>query len=185
MSQDELYNLIEGCRFNNRHAQETIYKYFYEDMFVTCKRYAEQPHDALTILNDGFLKAFINISKYKKELGSFRPWLKTIIINTAIDDTRRSKKGANIIHLDNIPEPGKDDFQLNFNIYQEEILQHFKLLPSVTRTVINLFALDGYNYKEIAEMLDITESTSRWHVGEARKKLRQSMQLKKSKDCQV
>lgn len=185
MSQDELYELLEGCRFNNRDAQETIYKYFYEDMFVTCKRYAEQPHDALTILNDGFLKAFTNISKYKNELGSFRPWLKTIIINSAIDHTRSTNKGAHIIHIDNILEPGNDDFQLNFTIQREEVLQHFKLLPPVTSIVINLFALDGYNYKEIAEMLNITESTTRWHVGEARKRLKHSMQLNKSKGCQV
>jgi RNA polymerase sigma factor (sigma-70 family) len=185
LSQDELYELIDGCRLNNRDAQETIYKHFYEDMFVTCKRYAVQAHDALTILNDGFLKAFTNISKYNKELGYFRPWLKTIIINTAIDYTRRTKKNAHIIHIDSIEESGNDDFQLNFNIHQEEVLQHFESLPSVTRIVINLFAFDGYTYNEIAEMLGITESTSRWHVAEARKKLKRSMQLKQSKGRRI
>ena len=133
LSQDELYKLIDGCRRNNRDAQEKIYKHFYNDMFVICKRYAEHAHDTLTILNDGFLKAFTNIDRYKNELGSFAPWLKTIIINTAIDYTRSNKRGAQIIHIDSILEQGNDDFQLNFNVYQQEISQHLNLLPAVTR----------------------------------------------------
>ncbi|WP_301929786.1 RNA polymerase sigma factor [Ferruginibacter sp.] len=185
MSQDELYIHIAGCRLNDRCSQEAIYKHFYKDMFVTCKRYAEDPHDALTILNDGFLKAFTNILKYSAELGDFKPWLKTIIINTAIDHTRNRKKGTQVIHIDNIQEQGNDDFQLNFNHSMEEVAQHLKALPSVTRIVINLFAFDGYDYKEIAEKLGISESTSRWHVSEARKKLKQSMQFKLSKEHRI
>lgn len=185
MSQDELYELIEGCRRNDRAAQEIIYKHFYTDMFVICKRYTDHAHDALTILNDGFLKAFINISKYREDRGSFAPWLKTIIINTAIDYTRSSKRSAHIIQIDSVFEQGDDDFQLSFNQYKEEVTEHLKLLPSVTRIVINLFAFDSYNYKEIAAMLGISESTTRWHVGEARKKLKRSMQLKQIKDRQL
>ncbi|MBC7936267.1 MAG: RNA polymerase sigma factor [Rhizobacter sp.] len=185
MNQDELYELIEGCRNNNRNAQETIYKHFHAGMLAICKRYAEDGHDALTILNDGFLKAFLHISKYKKESGSFGVWLKTIVINTAIDYTRSKKRGAHVIHIDSILEQGNDDFQLNFNLYKEEIMQHLKLLPPVTRIVINLFAFDSYDYKEIAGMLGISESTTRWHVSEARKKLKGSMQLKPVKDRQL
>jgi len=154
-------------------------------MFAICKRYADDAHDALTILNDGFLKAFINIPKYNKEFGSFAPWLKTIIINTAIDYTRSSKRGAQIIHIDSILERGNDDFDLNFKVQQQEISRHLSLLPAVTRIVINLFAFDGYNYKEIAAMAGISESTARWHVSEARKKLKRSMQLKQTKHRQL
>lgn len=186
MNESELYELIEGCRDNNRNAQESIYKYFYTEMFAICKRYAEHAHDALTILNDGFLKAFVNILKYKKDKGSFDVWLKTIIINTAIDHTRSNKKTAHIIHIDSVLEQqGYDDLQLSFKHRREEISQHLKLLPPVTRMVINLFAFDSYDYKEIASMLGISESTSRWHVSEARKKLRQSMQLTQIKDRQL
>jgi len=185
LSQEELYELIEGCRNNNRQAQEIIYKQFHAAMLSICRRYAEDGHDALTILNDGFLKAFINISKYKRDSGSFGTWLKTIVINTAIDYTRSKKRSAHIIHIDSILEQGDDDFQLNFNQYKEEIVQHLQLLPPVTRMVINLFAFDSYDYKEIAGMLNISESTTRWHVSEARKKLKGSMQLKPVKDRQL
>lgn len=177
-----LYELIEGCRHNERDAQEAVYKQFYAEMFAICKRYTEHSHDALSIMNDGFLKAFMNIAKYRPEKGSFGPWLKTIIINTAIDFTRSNKKGAHIIHIDSVLEQGDEDFQLSFKQYKEEITQHLKLLPPVTRIVINLFAFDNYDYKEIAGMLGISESTTRWHIGEARKKLKQTLQLTRIKD---
>ena len=181
LTEEALSGIIEQCKCNNRAAQEDLYKYFYTDMFRLCQRYAEHPHEALTILNDAFLKVFCNIAQYKKELGIFKSWLKTIVINTAIDYTRRSKREAYVIHIDQMQEQGDDDFQLSYNWKLEELLHHFNLLPSVTRIVVNLFAFDGYTHKDIAEQLNISETTSRWHLAEARKRLRGSMQLKQSK----
>jgi RNA polymerase sigma factor (sigma-70 family) len=180
LTEEVLFRLIEECKANNRAAQEELYKYFYTDMFRLCQRYARHPHEALTILNDAFLKVFRNIAQYNKDLGIFKSWLKTIIIHTAIDHTRRSRKEAYVIHIDQLQEQGDDDFQLSYNWKLEEILHHFNLLPSVTRIVVNLFAFDGYSHKDIAEQLNITETTSRWHLAEARKRLRVSMQLKHS-----
>src|SRR5829696_2791533 len=141
-------------------------------MFRTCQRYAEDPHDALTILNDSFLKLFRSIHQFDQGLGNFQSWLKTIIINTAIDHTRRCKKKPVFIHIDKVEEQGDHDFQINFNWKQEELAQHFRLLPAVTRLVANLFAFDGYTHKDIAAQLNITETTSRWHLAEARKRLK-------------
>lgn len=185
MNHNELYELIEGCRRNERDAQKAIYEYYYSEMFALCKRYAEHSHDALSIMNDGFLKAFMNIARYRQDKGSFTPWLKTIIINTAIDFTRSIKKTAQVIHIDSVLEQADEDFQLGFKQYKEELAQHLQLLPPITRIVINLFAFDSYDYKEIAGMLGISESTTRWHVGEARKKLRRSLQLTQVKDRQL
>jgi RNA polymerase sigma-70 factor (ECF subfamily) len=181
LTEEELNQLIEKCKTNNRIAQENLYKYFYADMFRTCQRYSQHPHEALTILNDAFLKVFCHITRYNKDLGNFKSWLKTIIINTAIDYTRRSKKETYLIHIDQLQEKGDDDFQMNYNWKREEILHHFNLLPTVTRIVVNLFAFDGYTHKDIAEQLNISETTSRWHLAEARKRLRGTMQLKQSK----
>ena len=181
LTEGALSGLIEHCKCNNRAAQEELYKYFYADMFRLCQRYARDPHEALTILNDAFLKVFRNIGQYNTALGIFKSWLKTIIINTAIDYTRRSKREAYVIHIDQLQEHGNDDFQLAYNWKLEELLHHFNLLPSVTRIVVNLFAFDGYTHKDIAEQLNISETTSRWHLAEARKRLRVSMQLKQSK----
>lgn len=181
LSTEELDELISNCVRNIRVAQEKLYKYFYAEMFSTCQRYTEHSHETLTILNDSFLKVFRCISSYRKELGNFRSWLKTIVINTAIDHTRRCKNNNRFIHIDHIEEPGEEDFILNYNWKQEEILQHFKVLPNVTRIVINLFAFDGYTHKDIAKELNISETTSRWHLAEARKKLKNVMLLKEDK----
>lgn len=185
MTDENLYQLIQGCTTNNRSAQESLYKYFYEDMFRTCQRYTADAHEALSILNDSFLKVFLHIKQYNKETGHFKSWLKTIVINTAIDYTRRCKKEILLIHIDSIAEKGNDDFYLHHNWKQEEVLEHFKSLPPVTRMVINLFAFDGYTHKDIAEQLNITETTSRWHLAEARKRLKNTMQLKKIKNGNV
>ncbi len=150
-------------------------------MFSTCLRYTSDHHAALTILNDAFLKVFLHVDQFNDRVGGFRPWLKTVVIHTAIDYTRKLKKQTHIIHIDHVPEEGADDFDLRHNWKQEEIGEHLKMLPPVTRMVINLFAFDGYTHKDIAEQLNITESTSRWHVGEARKRLRNSMDLKQAK----
>jgi len=150
-------------------------------MYVICNRYAEHKHDTQTILNDGFLKAFTNIERYQNNLGTFDSWLKTIIINTAIDHIRSVKRKSRTIYIDNIPEQGYNDFGLDYLVHKEDISRHFNLLPAVTRTVINLSALEGFDYKDIAALLGISESTARWHVGEARKKLKQSLQLKEIK----
>jgi RNA polymerase sigma factor (sigma-70 family) len=181
LNPNELDELIKGCHRNDRVAQENLYKYFYADMFRTCQRYTDDPHLALTMLNDAFLKVFRGISQFNHELGGFKAWLKTIIINTAIDHTRKLKKEAHIIHIDLVQEKGDEDFHLNYQWKQEEILQHLKLLPPITRVVMNLFAFDGYTHKDISEQLNISETTSRWHVAEGRKRLKKSMQMKQSK----
>lgn len=181
MNQEALDVLIERCCKNQRLSQETLYKFFYDDMYRTCLRYTDDPHIALTILNDAFLKVFQKIDQYKNTLGHFTPWLKTIVINTAIDHTRSLRKEARIIHMDPLHDPGNDDFHLNYGFNYSEMQEHFKLLPNVTRVVLNLFAIDGYSHKDIADQLNISEATSRWHLSEARKRLRNSMQLKPGK----
>ncbi len=181
MNQEALESLIDGCCNNHRLSQENLYKFFYDDMYRTCMRYTDDPHLALTILNDAFLKMFKNIRKYKSTSGNFKPWLKTIIINTAIDHIRSEKKEARIIHIDHLQETGKDDFELNYSWNYAEMQEYFKMLPTVTRIVINLFAIDGFSHKDIAAQLDISEATSRWHLSEARKRLRNSMQLNPGK----
>ncbi len=181
MIQDELYELIDGCSRNERSAQENLYKYFYADMFRMCQRYTDDPHEALSILNDAFLKVFKSIGQYKKDLAPFKPWLKTIVINTAIDYIRKHKKDMRLVHIDQVQEQGDDDYKLNYSWKHEELMQHFNRLPTVTRLVINLYAFDGYSHKDIAEQLEISENTSRWHVAEARKRLKISLQLNQSK----
>ena len=178
MTPCELKELIDGCCNNNRTAQEKLYMHFYAAMFKTCLRYTDDEHNALTILNDAFLKVFKNIRRYDSGVGSFKPWLKTIVINTAIDHIRAGKASTASIHIGCIEDIGEQDPVLATTWKQEEIKCHLKLLPQITRLVVNLFAFDGYTHKDIARQLNITETTSRWHLSQARKRLRVSMNLK-------
>lgn len=164
---------------NDRLAQEKLYKHFYADMFRVCRQYTDDAHNALTILNDGFLKVFRNISQYQSSIGSFNAWVKTIMVNTAIDHIRKDKRKPAHVHLEAVHEPGDDDLRMASHWKQEELSQHFKLLPAITRLVLSLVAFEGYTHKDISQHLNITETTSRWHLAEARKRLRVSMQLKK------
>jgi RNA polymerase sigma factor (sigma-70 family) len=178
LTQEELQTLLEDCRQNKRIAQEKLYKYFYADMFRLCQRYAGDPHASLSIMNDAFLKVFKNIAHYREALGHFKSWLKTIVINTAIDHLRSQKKDIRLVYIDHIQEQqGYEDFTLRHQWKHDELMQHLQYLPNITRTVVNLFAFDGYTHKEIALHLDITETTSRWHLSEARKRLRESLLL--------
>jgi len=146
-------------------------------MFRLCQRYVADSHDTLSVVNDSFLKVFRYIEQYKYELGNFKSWLKTIVINTAIDHIRSKKKDMRLVHIDNTQEKGDEDYLLNYQWKHDELMLHLKNLPTVTRMVVNLFAFDGFSHKEIAEQLDISETTSRWHLAEARKRLRISLQL--------
>ncbi len=166
---------------NNRAAQEMLYKLFYADMYRLCQRYISDAQDTLSVVNDGFLKVFRNIAQYKPELGHFKSWLKTIMINTSIDHIRSNKKDMRLIYIDQLQEKGDEDFLTQYRWKHEELMLHLNNLPAVTRTVVNLFAFDGYTHKEIAEHLEISETTSRWHLAEARKRLRQSLQLSNPK----
>jgi RNA polymerase sigma factor (sigma-70 family) len=181
LTQEELLVILEDCRQNKRTAQEKLYKYFYTDMFRLCQRYTGDPHVSLSILNDAFLKAFKNIAHYRETLGHFKSWLKTIVINTAIDYLRSQRKDIRLVYIDHIQEPGDEDFALRHQWKYDELMQHLQCLPTITRTVVNLFAFDGFSHKEIALHLDITETTSRWHLSEARKRLRESLQLNNPK----
>jgi RNA polymerase sigma-70 factor (ECF subfamily) len=181
LTNGELQELLEGCRRNQRNAQEKLYKYYYGDMFRICQRYTCDAHEALSILNDAFLKTFKNIHQYREEFGHFKAWLKTIVINTAIDHLRTSKKDIRLVHIDKAKEQGNEDFVSGYRWKHDELMQHLQHLPAITRTVVNMFAFDGYSHKEIALYLDISETTSRWHLSEARKRLRQLLQLNQPK----
>lgn len=150
-------------------------------MFRLCHRYTADAHEALSILNDSFLKVFKNIGHYRKELGAFKSWLKTIIINTAIDHLRSCKKDIRLVHIDQVTEQVDADDILSYRWKHDELVYHLQFLPTITRAVVNLFVFDGYSHKEIAQQLEMSEITSRWHLSEARKRLKRSLQLNNPK----
>lgn len=143
-------------------------------------RYKTNPEDARSIVNQGFLKIFSNIEKYTFQ-GPFEAWIRRIMINTLIDDFRKiQKETLRIKHID-FTDLNGIDYGFDFN-KAEQLLQLEQLdalihqLPLMTRNVFNLYAIDGYKHKEIAELFDISIGTSKWHLANARKKLMAMLQ---------
>lgn len=178
-AEDDIQALIEGCKKNNRQAQELLYKKFYVAMASVCARYISNQQDAMQVLNDGFLKVFKNIKSYDAGIASLYTWIRKIIINTAIDFLRKLPV-AYTTDLSDIKEETTIENHVIQKMNADELLNLIKELPKATRLVFNLYTVDGFNHREIAEMLSISEGTSKWHVSEARKQLKQSiMKLQK------
>lgn len=164
-------NIIAGCRENKRVFQELLYKQYYSLFLRICVRYAMNMEDAEQLMNDGFLKIFNNISQYKNA-GSFEGWMKRIVVNNCLDylkskDTKNALKISHAVPTNETQEvavPADAIKSLEF----KEMLHLIQRLPATTKTVFNMYVFDGFAHKEISKMLDISESTSSWHLHHAR-----------------
>ncbi len=169
--------LIEECIKKNRKAQSELYKNCYGYVISICRRYYKNEDDAESILNQAFLKVFNNIKKYKKET-PFKSWLRKITVNTIIDEFRKSKIEKNAMSDPANQETEMQDHLVTLNegdlrMDAEDIFLLLDRLPDVSRKVFCLYAIDGFPHKEIAEQLNITVGTSKWHVNNARIKMMQ------------
>ncbi len=171
-TEDDIKALVDGCKKNDRKAQELFYKRFYAAMASICIRYISNQQDAMQVLNDGFLKVFKSIQTYDASKARLYTWIRKIMINTAIDFLRRQP----IVYVTDISavyEETAIDNSVVHKIDADELLGLIKKLPKATQLVFNLYTVEGYNHREIAEMLSISEGTSKWHLSEARKQLKQ------------
>jgi RNA polymerase sigma-70 factor, ECF subfamily len=170
-----LPELIEGCLVGNASCQKMLYKAYFSYAKAICLRYGSSKEEAEEIMNDGFIKVFSKIQKFEKG-STFRPWLKTIMINTALDYYRRGVKHQGDMSLEDAPE-------LDFNaeiiddMSADEILALVQRLSPAYRSAFSLFVVEGYSHKEIAEMMNTTEGTSKSNLAKARLKM-QEMILK-------
>lgn len=172
MQQKELDDIIIACLTNDLTAQEKLYKHYFPLMYTICKNYSDDRQTIISLVNEGFLKIFLNLKSFDNNKGHFESWAKKVITNIAIDYTRSQNKGLQVIH-------GSDKYleesalpQYPHNYTEEEVLHQVKKLPAVTQKVFRMHIISGYSHKEIASILDISESTCRWHVAEARKRLK-------------
>ena len=168
-----LEELIRGCSRNERGAQEALYKQFYGRMMGVVRRYIDFPEQAEEVLNNGFLRAFQKIGQYNYK-GSFEGWLRKIVFHAVADYVKQHAKYNNQIVLVEKDQLLKKD--LADNLYYDQLLALIQSLPSSTRNVFNMYVLDGYPHKEIAEILGISEGTSKWHLSEGRRLLREKIE---------
>jgi RNA polymerase sigma-70 factor (ECF subfamily) len=144
-------------------------------MASICLRYTRNHEDAIEVLHNGFLKVFKNIHTYNTSKASLYTWIRTIIINSAIDFVRQRGKFHTHIELEKVDEPAIDADAIQRMSSHEVLLLVQKLSPA-TQTVFNLYVVEGYNHREIANLLGISEGTSKWHLSEARKQLQKLLQ---------
>ena len=162
----ELNEIIEGCKKNNLAHQKALYNLYEKKLFNLSLKYCNSFSDAEDNLQDSFIEIFSNISKFKAE-GSFEGWMKRITINKAISKFKSvirheylDSKIYTVIDVD--IEINSDEIQLNFLL---ELIQN---LPNQYRLVFNLYELDDYSHKEIAQMLNISEGTSKSNLHRAK-----------------
>lgn len=168
-SEDKLESVIKACLERNPHAQSVLYKQYFGFSKSVCLRYSSNQEEAKEILNEGFLKVFNNLASYQPKY-PFKAWLRTIMVNTAINYYRDNKKYNQELTIEAIEEPIYDEDIIN-KISADEILALVQKLPPAYRTVFVMHVVDGYNHREIGEILGINEGTSRSNFMKARMKL--------------
>ncbi|WMX16381.1 MULTISPECIES: RNA polymerase sigma factor [unclassified Aureispira] len=162
--------LIAGCLAEERWAQKQLYEQHYGKMMGICLRYSNNSEDAKDILNEGFIKVFRYLQRYK--IGtSLEGWIRRIMINTSIDFYRKAirHRTEDIEYASNTTATGEDAIS---KYSAKEILSVIQTLPPSYRAVFNLYAIEGYSHREVANQLGISESTSRSNLVKARAKLK-------------
>jgi RNA polymerase sigma-70 factor (ECF subfamily) len=174
-----LDQLIDDCKKNDAKAQEQIYKLFAPKFFGVCLKYATSYVEAEDNLQDGFIIVFKKIEQFQFK-GSFEGWAKRIMINNSLQKYRGQVRFLEVVS-DNISEDDESEID-GEDISLDYLMQIIQELPDRYRMVFNLYALDGYSHKEIAEMLEITTGTTKSNLARARMILKEKIDLYRRKN---
>lgn len=167
-------DLINGSLAGDRRIQELLYQRFAPKMYAVCLRYANNSDDAQDLLQEGFIKVFRNLDKFRKE-GSFEGWVRRVFVNTAIEHYRRK------VTLNTIGEKEErtiEDGGWNVldHLAERDIIQLIQELSPGYRSVFNMYVIEGYSHKEIADILEISEGTSKSQLARAKAILQKKVQ---------
>lgn len=169
----ELEQLIQGCIKNERSAQEKLYHLFYPRMMALVRRYIDQEAQAEEVLNNGYLRAFQKIKQYNFQ-GSFEGWLRKIVFHAVADYVKQNTRyNSQILLVEKdqyVPHDHAD------RLYYNQLMELVQALPDATRTVFNMYVMEGFTHKEIGNILGISEGTSKWHLSEGRRVLKERIE---------
>lgn len=167
-------DLIQGCIEGNRQMQELLYRKFSSKMYGVCLRYSGNSEDANDLLQEGFIKVFKNLGKFRRE-GSFEGWIRRIFVNTSIEQFRKKVKLYNVTE---VQENTIVDVDLSIldTLAEKDIMMLINGLSPGYKTVFNMHVVEGYSHKEIAEMLGINEGTSKSQLARAKGVLKKSLE---------
>lgn len=152
--------LITGCMQNDAAAQRELYNRFSPKMLSVCYRFAHNREDAEDMLQEGFIKVFTQIHTFQNK-GAFEGWIRRIIVHTCINFLKKHKKFSDNVELAYANALSVKEETMPSVMQAKQVVECIRLLPIGYRTVLNLYAIEGFSHKEIGEMLDIQESTSR------------------------
>jgi len=175
MSSEEL---IEACLKGKTTAQRMLFEKYSPKLYAVCMRYANNEDEAKDILQDGFIKIFNKLSLYKSE-GSFEGWMRRVVVNTALDAIRKNKKLQSQVDLDDVSYSLTTNETVLDQLAANDLLEILQTLPLGYKTVFNLYVIEGYSHKEIAEELNITVSTSKSQFSRAKGILRKIIEKQK------
>ena len=164
----EIKKLIDGCLEGNRRDQELLYRRHAPKLYAACLQYSGNDEEARDILQEGFIKIFENLDRYKHQ-GSFEGWMRRIIVNTALEKFRSRNSLYRVDDIDQITEPeAEPDNEDYAGLGANDLLGIIRELPPKYRIIFNLFAIEGYSHKEISKMVNISEGTSKSNLSRAR-----------------
>ena len=152
--------MLQGCLDNLASAQEALYNRFSPRMLGVCYRYARNREDAEDMLQEGFIKVYSQIHQFRAS-GALEGWIRRIIVHTCINNIKKNKKfsdSVDLVHASSIPI---NENNIPSMLQAKQVVECIRLLPIGYRTVLNLYAIEGFSHKEIGTILDIEESTSR------------------------
>lgn len=160
--------MVDGCTRNDRRFQEILYRHFFTSMMQMCRRYTRDPEVAMTICNDGFLRVYKKIHTYRAR-GSLEGWIRRIVYHAMSDHFRRESRYIQFMVFEDFDK--SSHARALTDLYYEDLLDMIKKLPDNTQKVFSLYAIEGFNHREIGELMQMSENTSKWHLANARKKL--------------
>lgn len=152
--------IIQGCLKQQAAAQKTLYDRYSVKMLSVCYRYAHNREDAEDMLQEGFIKVFSQIHTFKNQ-GSFEGWVRRIMVHTCINNLKKNKKFNESVDLLHAAALQVREENIPSIIQAKQVVECIRMLPMGYRTVLNLYAIEGFSHREIGTILDIEESTSR------------------------
>jgi RNA polymerase sigma-70 factor (ECF subfamily) len=162
--------LVAGCSKNDRVLQEALYRKYFSVMMQMCRRYTNDQDVAMTICNDGLLKVFKKIDSFAFK-GSLEGWIRRIVYHSISDYFRKESKYVQFMVFEDYDDSTNPEVVPG--LYLEDLLKLVASLPTMSEKVFRLYAIEGYNHREIGETLGMSENTSKWHLSNARKKLQE------------
>lgn len=170
--------MIQGCLENIAAAQEALYNRFSPRMLGVCYRFARNKEDAEDMMQEGFIKIFSQIHQFRGQ-GVFEGWIRRIIVHTCINILKKNKKFTDSVDLFHATSIYLNENNIPSILQAKQVIECIRLLPVGYKTVLNLYAIEGYSHKEIAGILDIEESTSRSQYTRAKSMLEEILLKKK------